>query len=162
MDGHLRALRRLCNLRNALLFVRISVFASLVPFLARLAPARLDHLLTFRRAGDKLDPDLARRIVRYVDLVLALGRPIVRPSCITRGLTLYHFLGRGGTELELCFGIANRDGKVSGHCWLVRDGEPFLEPQDPRGQFAEMYRFPLRSRAAMAAAEPAAERVQVR
>ena len=162
MDGHLRALRRLCNLRNALLFVRISVFAALVPFLARLAPARLDDVLASRSAGDKLDPDLVRRIVRYVDLVLALGRPIVRPSCINRGLTLYYFLGRGGTEVELCFGIANLDGTVAGHCWLIRDGEPFLEPQDPRGQFTEMYRFPLRSRASTAAGEPAAERGAIR
>ena len=162
MDGHLRALRSLCNLRNALLFVRISIFAALVPLLTRLAPPRLDDLLASRRAGGKLDPDLAWRIVRYVDLVLALGRPIVRPSCITRGLTLYYFLGRGGTELALCFGVASLEGNVAGHCWLVRDGEPFLEPQDPRGQFTEMYRFPLRSRASRAAGEPPVERVSVR
>ena len=162
MDGYLRALRRLCNLRNALLFVRISVFAALVPLLTRLAPARLDDVLASRTADDKLDPDLAQRTVRYVDLVLALGRPIVRPSCITRGLTLYYFLGRGGTELELCFGIANLDGKVAGHCWLIRDGEPFLERQDPRGRFTEMYRFPLRSRVSMAAGGPAPERGAVR
>jgi Transglutaminase-like superfamily len=161
MDGHLRAFRRLCRLRNALLLVRISVFAALVPLLTRLAPPRLDDLLAPRRTHDTLDPDVAQRIVRYVDLVLALGRPIVRPSCMTRGLTLYYFLSPGVAGLALCFGVANLDGKVAGHCWLSRNGEPFLEPQDPRGRFTELYRFPLRRRASMAAREPAVERGSV-
>ena len=162
MDGHLRAFRGLRNPRNALLFVRISVFAALVPLLTRLPPLRLDDLLASRGRGDTLDPDSAQRIVTYVDLVLALGRPIIRPSCITRGLTRYYFLRRAGADVALCFGVANLQGKVTGHCWLVRNGEPFLEPQDPRAQFAEMYRFPLSRRASMAAGGPGGERVPVR
>ncbi len=162
MDGHLRPLRRLRNPRNALLFVRISIFAAFVPLLTRLPPLRLHDLLAPRGRGDTLDLDSAQRIVTYVDLVLALGRPIIRPSCITRGLTLYYFLRRAGTDVALCFGVANLQGKVTGHCWLVRNGEPFLEPQDPRAQFAEMYRFPLRRYASVAAGGPGGERVPVR
>lgn len=161
MDGHPRTLRRLCNPRNALLFVRISVFAALVPLLTRLPPPRLDELLAPRRAYDTLDHHSAQRIVRFVDLVLARGRPIIRPSCVTRGLTLYYFLRRGEADLALCFGVAKLKGKLAGHCWLIRDGEPFLEPQDPRAWFTEMYRFPLRRRAFMAPDEPATERVPV-
>ena len=162
MDDHLRTLRRLCNPRNALLFVRIAVFAALVPLLTRLPPPRLDDLLASHRAHGDLDPDSAHRIVRYVDLVLARGRPIIRPSCLTRGLTLYYFLRRSAADLALCFGVAKLEGKVAGHCWLIRNGEPFLEPQDPRTWFAEMYRFPLLRRASMVAGGPAAERVPVR
>jgi hypothetical protein len=34
------------------------------------------------------------------------------------------------------------DDQFAGHCWLVKDGEPFLESQDPRPVFAELCRFP--------------------
>jgi hypothetical protein len=33
--------------------------------------------------------------------------------------------------------------KYVGHCWLIRNGKPFLENQDPRLLFAEVYKFPV-------------------
>jgi hypothetical protein len=34
------------------------------------------------------------------------------------------------------------DGEYVGHCWLVKDGEPFLERTDPRPVFAEIVSIP--------------------
>jgi len=34
--------------------------------------------------------------------------------------------------------VGNRKEFV-GHCWLVRQGEPYLEKEDPRSLYTEMY-----------------------
>ena len=44
--------------------------------------------------------------------------------------------------MRLTYGLGERDGRMEGHCWLVRDGEPFLEREDPRGLYAETYSIP--------------------
>jgi hypothetical protein len=43
-------------------------------------------------------------------------------------------------DVALCFGMGRLDKEFIGHCWLVRDGEPFLEAEDPRPRYTEMYR----------------------
>jgi hypothetical protein len=57
---------------------------------------------------------------------------------------LYWFLGRADDEIELCFGLGRRDGgdDYSGHCWLTRGGQPFLERVDPAESFGVIYRIP--------------------
>lgn len=74
-----------------------------------------------------------------------IGRPLVRSGCLTRGVTLYWFLRRAGLEVELRFGLDPDDAGdlTDGHCWLTLDGEPYLEPRDPRPRFTEVYRLPL-------------------
>ena len=73
-----------------------------------------------------------------------VGHPFVRGGCLTRGVTLFWFLRRAGVDVELCFGLDPADGDgTDGHCWLVRDGQPFLERADPRPRFAEIFRLPL-------------------
>jgi hypothetical protein len=59
-------------------------------------------------------------------------------------VTLFWFLRRAGLDVELRFGLDPAPGaEVDGHCWLTLDGEPYLEKQDPRPLFAEIYRLPL-------------------
>jgi hypothetical protein len=33
------------------------------------------------------------------------------------------------------------NGEFEGHCWLMKDGEPYLEKRDPRPFFAPTYTF---------------------
>jgi hypothetical protein len=65
----------------------------------------------------------------------------VRRGCLTRGLTRYYFLRRAGMDIALCFGMGRRNGEFMGHCWLVKDNEPFLEAEDPRPLYTVMYRI---------------------
>jgi hypothetical protein len=74
----------------------------------------------------------------------------VRPGCLTRGLTHYFFLRRAGADVVLQYGIGTVEGRTEGHCWLVRDGVPYLESKDPREHFVETYRVPSARRAAAA------------
>lgn len=67
---------------------------------------------------------------------------MVRPGCLTRGITGYYILRRAGLDVALCFGVGLAVGRdVAGHCWLVLDGEPVLEAADPRTAFSELVRL---------------------
>lgn len=135
------------NPREALLAARVLVVATLVPLIARLPLSRQAGILEPRRAPAMTDGRLEAWLERRADAVLANGRPIVRSGCLTRCMTLYYFLRRAGVDVRLAFGVGMVDGSYEGHCWLIRDGEPYLERVDPRATFAETYRIPRRAQA---------------
>jgi Transglutaminase-like superfamily len=139
-----RALIKLRSPAEALLALQIFAFAAIVPCLTRLRLDRLRRLVTPRGTRAPAGPDIVARTIRYVEGVRALGTPIIDGGCLTRGLTLYYFLRRAGVDVALCFGVANgnADAAFTGHCWLEREGEPYLEPGAPPRRYTEMYRFP--------------------
>lgn len=141
----MRALAR--NPRELALTLRILAVAALVPALMRLRLGRLEAVLEPRRARRDLDEEAAERLARRVDDVLAAGRPFLRPGCLTRGVTLYYFLRRAGADVELVFGMGKPDDGFAGHCWLVKEGEPYLERTDPRPLFTPMHTIPRPARA---------------
>ncbi len=143
------------GLGDVLLFARVVVVAAQVPWFVRLSLPRQAALLSGRRlAGAKPEraegnpraarPDVVDRVARCVDLAQDVARPLVRPGCLTRGITLYWFLGRSDEEIELCFGLGHPGDSehYSGHCWLSRRGQPILERVDPTDSFGVVYRFP--------------------
>lgn len=129
---------------DTVLFMQSFCFALAAPALMHLPLQRLDALLELtashrpRRASG--DPDAVAATVLEM---LRAGWPLVRRGCLTRGLTLYYALRRAGVEVELEFGMGkvSRGDGFDGHCWLVRDGNPYLEPRDPRSEYVTMYTF---------------------
>jgi hypothetical protein len=99
-------------------------------------------LLARRKPRNGPDTEQIEKIVQYVDTLLSAGRRFPRPGCLTRGLTLYYFLKQAGVDVKIFFGMGTMNGEFSGHCWLTKDGEPFLEKRDPRPFFTPMYSFP--------------------
>jgi hypothetical protein len=135
------------------LFLRVLCFAAAVPLLMRLRLPVLDRWLEGRigsaraRGWDRTAPDDALQCLEAARL---LGWPLVRPGCLTRGLTLYYFLRRAGMDITLCFGARVRDGELTqevGHCWLEQGGKPMLERLDPYASFVTIYSLPARERA---------------
>ena len=57
-------------------------------------------------------------------------------------------------DVTLCFGMGRVAGEFAGHCWLMKDGQPFLEAKDPLPVFTRVVSIPMshqlpeRSRAA--------------
>jgi hypothetical protein len=144
LPSRLRALGQLRGPREIALFAYLSAFAGTVPLLMRLPLPRVAALLTRSPAPAQASPATIQRLERLVALAPRVGHPFVRPGCLTRGVTLFWFLRRAGLDVELCFGLdAARPDRPDGHCWLLLDGEPFLEASDPRPRFAELYRLPL-------------------
>lgn len=126
---------------KAFLFLRIFVFATVVPLLMRLKVARVAAIVEPGGEPQLADPALVQRIIAYVETAMRKGRPLIRPSCLTRGLARYYFLRRAGLDVSLHFGIGptGKEKEFSGHCWLVKEGEPYLEARDPRPLFTDMY-----------------------
>lgn len=143
------------SIANGFLFLRIFAFAAIVPCLMRLKLSWIAGALEPGEDPWAVDENRVRRITAYVEKAIRRGNPLVRPGCLTRGLTRYYFLRRSGMDVALCFGMGRMDSGFMGHCWLVKDGEPYLEPQDqdPRTRYTEMYRI---SRTTSAASGPAA------
>lgn len=130
--------------RDRLLYLNIFLFAALVPALLRLKLPKLAPLLEPRTIPHAVDVDRTQKIVRYVDTVLKIRSALIRPGCLTRGLTLYYFLRRAGLDVNLHFGMGKVTDELAGHCWLVKDGEPFLEVKDPRPYFTAIYCLPIK------------------
>ena len=128
------------SISDVFLFFQVLFFAAAVPLLLRLKLSRVQALL------EPKNPSLAERdrveqITEYVEMAMRQGRPLVRPGCLTRGVTRYFFFRRDGMDVSLCFGMGQVDGKYVGHCWLVKDGIPFMETRDPRPLYSEIYRI---------------------
>lgn len=137
------ALRQLRGPREIALFAYVNVFAIAVPLLMRLPLPRLAAVLSRPPRRPRASAAAVERLDTLVGLAPRFADPLVRPGCLTRGLTLFWFLRRAGVDVELCFGLdATGDGAADGHCWLVRDGRPFLERDDPRARFGEIFRLP--------------------
>jgi Transglutaminase-like superfamily len=144
LPNRVRALRRLRGVREAFLFARVTAFAAAVPMIMRLPLPRLAALLIRPPRRVPRSEVEVERLARLVELAPQVARPLVRPGCLTRGVTLFWFLRRAGLDVELRFGLdPAEDNTTDGHCWLSLDGEPFLERRDPRSRFTELFRLPL-------------------
>lgn len=110
----------------------------------RLPLPRVASLLTRTPRRRSASPDEIERLERLITLAPRVAQPLVKPGCLTRGVTLYWFLRRAGLDVELRFGLDPTEREITdGHCWLALDDEPFLEKVDPRPRFAELYRLPI-------------------
>lgn len=143
LGARLALVRRLEKPHDYGLFLRILVFALVAPWLMRLPLAQVAKLLT--PAPSRLHPPRrpVAQIIAYTDAILHSCRPLVQDRCLTRGLTLYYFLGRNGFAVELHFGVGYANGRFAGHCWLVKEGKPFAEAGDPYVRFTPTYQFPI-------------------
>jgi hypothetical protein len=117
------------SISDLFLFVQVLFFAAAVPFLLRLKISRVQALLE-PRSSLSADGDRVEQIAGYVEKAIRKGRPFVWPGCLTRGVTRYYFFRRDGMDVSLCFGMGQVDGEFVGHCWLVKEGMPFMETRD--------------------------------
>jgi hypothetical protein len=136
------------SIPDVFLFFQVVLFAAAVPFLLRLKLSRVETLLE-PRAPSSSGGDRVEQITEYVEKAIRAGHPLVRPGCLTRGVTRYYFFRRDGLDVSLCFGMGQINGEFVGHCWLVRDGVPFMETRDPRPLYTEMYRISGTARRSM-------------
>lgn len=130
------------DVRDTLLSLRILAVAAMVPLLMRLPLRQVARLVEPRRVSRSVDPPAVAALIDRVESVLCRGRPLVRSGCLVRAVTLFYFLRRVGVDVQLAFGTGRPHGEFEGHCWLVKDGRPFLEKVDPRGVFTEIYSIP--------------------
>ena len=125
------------------LLIRLTMVAASAPLLVRGGLPRLQRWLEPSHSRAVVPDDVGMvggQYGKWVDSIIVRGRPLVRPGCLTRGVTLYYALRRHGVDVALCFGVGPHEGEMAGHCWLDLSGEPFLEPADPLSKFTEVVR----------------------
>src|SRR5262249_731473 len=141
----LNVIREFRRPADIFLFLRMFLFALSVPFLLRLKLSTLQRLLEPAKPSPAPALLTVEQISASVDQMMRFGEAVFRSICLTRGTTLYYFLRKAGVNVSLCFGIGNIRGQFIGHCWLVRDGAPFLETFDPQAYYTVMYCIPQNS-----------------
>jgi Transglutaminase-like superfamily len=122
--------------RKGLLLARSVAVALASPGLARLPPRRLAGVLQMRSGGEARDASAPAAAER----ALAITARLIRHTCYTRGITRYLLLRRGRSDVALVFGIDASSPVHDGHCWIVLDGGPYLEPEDPAHRFVPVWR----------------------
>jgi len=142
LPSRLDRAREVMRTADRSLLVEMIVFAAAVPMLMRLKLAHLQRILEWGRRPTSVSAEAEERIVRHFHIARRVASPLVRSSCLTRGVTLYYFLRRAGVDVSLCFGMGMIDGTFLGHCWLTRTGVPILENRDPRLLYTRIFSIP--------------------
>jgi hypothetical protein len=124
--------------KRPILALRAGVLAVVTPLLFRLPLPKVERVLRPRRASIGSAADAAGALWA-AELGLRAVRWPLRTSCLHRGAVRYHLLGRAGIDVQLVFGAGHVDGAPAAHCWLLLDGQPYLESTDPREVFAPLY-----------------------
>lgn len=82
-----------------------------------------------------------KELARAIDLLLSIDFLIFTPICWKRAAVLHRYLSHSGIPTRIIFGVRNETGgKVEGHAWLERDGQPMLEKDPP--DYVITYSFP--------------------
>jgi len=123
---------------GALLVLRAALAELVTPLVMRLPARRIASLLA--PLGPPAPEVRADQILDAVERAFRF-HPVER-TCLTRGVPLCYLLRRSGFDVALAFGVGPDAGDWAGHCWLVRDGRPYLERVDPAPHFAELLTIP--------------------
>lgn len=139
--------------QDVLSFIQVSLLITVLPMLVKMVA--LPRLMKFlsrssRGAGIGNKEVYKNKIVKFTDYLLGRNFWIYRNTCLKRSLVLYHFLHPVVPELGICFGVrvkedamCDKQKRLDGHCWLVRNGEVYLEEKpDLPSSYLVTYRFP--------------------
>ncbi len=91
------------------------------------------------------DPHRLQKTVGFVDTLIRYRIFQRYGKCLLRSLILFRFLRRQGWPVEIHFGVrktAECMPDITGHSWLVLDGEPFLEDVSQKNSFVTTYTYP--------------------
>ncbi len=157
-----RTIRRLSDPRDLWLFLQILIVLILLPRLIR--NKSLPDLLRELDPGvappehqiDAPSRDKLEKTVGFVDSLLRYRVFQRYGKCLLRSLILFRFLRSQGWPVEIHFGVrktgeaqvdyAAENGAfrmgITGHSWLVMEGEPFLENPEQATGFSTTYRYP--------------------
>ena len=108
---------------------------------------RLDRVLqslTPAAGASAPDPAQVEQTARYVDALLRRFPSVGGRGCMIRSLAVYSRARRSGVPVRFHCGVRRNGSALDGHAWLTLDGEPFLEPVDPRPAYAVVFSFPDR------------------
>jgi hypothetical protein len=134
--------RLLSNPREAWLLMRMAWWVAVVSVVARFysLPRALQIVAGNKKQQPRANTN-ANDLARAIDRLLAIDFLIFTPVCWKRAAVLHRYLSRSGIPTRIIFGVRNESGgKVAGHAWLEREGNPILEATPP--EYVVTYSFP--------------------
>lgn len=152
----LRTLNRLKYPRDLWLFLQILTTLVMLP--RRIRRLSLLDLLNRMDPGvgtGHQDRSKLEKTVGFVDSLLKYRVFRRYGKCLLRSLLLFRFLRRQGWPVEIHFGVRRTAAEppadidpipnslgITGHSWLVLNGEPFLEAESHQKNFATTFFYP--------------------
>lgn len=116
---------------NTLLSARMALWILVISVLAEITSlTRTQKIASFkiRSVSAENDSETPAKLARLIDSLLRIDLFVFRRSCWKRALVLHRYLALNGIESQILFGLRKEaDGKVDGHAWLERRGQPLLE-----------------------------------
>ncbi len=112
--------------------MRAAVMVVIVPPLLHLVSfSRLAGWLGGRRLSAPARNLDDASLARWVDRLLRNLPNPWRRTCLKRAAVLYYLLRRAGRPVELWIGVQKHGpSPLAAHAWLVRSGQPYLEPHE--------------------------------
>lgn len=130
------------HLADAGIILRIAAISVATPLLASLSLASLERVLEPGIVPRPTNASDGVKALGYVEGILPRLRGLARTDCLGRSIVRYYALRRIGFAVTLVFGVGMLNDHPEGHCWLEKDGQPYLEERDPRSRFVPTYTIP--------------------
>ncbi|MHB0866086.1 MAG: lasso peptide biosynthesis B2 protein [Thermoleophilia bacterium] len=155
MSKLLRTIKRLRNPRDLKLFLQILLMLTFLP--GKIRRHSIPDLLGRLDPGvapTPRDQDRLMQTVGFTDSLLRYRIFQRYGKCLQRSLVLFRFLRRQGWPVEIHFGVrktsededesaASGGPDITGHSWLVLDGERFLEEPSQTHSYSTTYTYPV-------------------
>lgn len=94
------------------------------------------------RTGDRA---LLDKTTGFTESLLRYGIFQRYGKCLLRSLVLFRFLRNQGWPVSIYFGVrktSEAGNGITGHSWLVLDGEPFLEDESQQNTYVTTWQYP--------------------
>jgi hypothetical protein len=121
-------MRRLQSREEAILLLRMSMWALLLPILRRTLQLDVLARLMWREPRRRKRVDDVGRVVDLSRLVARRRPPTSENRCLERSLLAYRFLSARNADPKLVVALRETNEPPRGHAWVVVAGVPVGEP----------------------------------
>jgi hypothetical protein len=123
------------------LALRMLSWSLLLPALKRTVPLPRLARLVWSRARRQRDPGCEEKVALLARGIYRLRPLRSRDNCLERSLLAYRFLSMAGAQPRLFIGARKGDGGISGHAWVIIDGEPLFDARASLGDYVVLAEF---------------------
>jgi hypothetical protein len=124
-------------------FLFLETFFSLIVIRVLLNHVKLPELLKLLDLEKRVAPDTSKIEYLLIFSNFILFRLFRSPNpCLLRSLLLFRYLRMTGQDTKIVCGVKNEMEKLKGHAWLIVEGRPFPDANDPSGEYQITFIYP--------------------
>jgi len=140
-QNRLKSIKYFIKPKNIFLFIK--ALFSLLIIKALLAWFSLPQILKVLEPKRKINPDNQEvdSIIKFTNFIIFHLFRSPNP-CLLRSLFLFRYLKMMGKDIKIVLGVKPEGGKLKGHAWLIVDGNPFPDLNNPAEEYGETLIYP--------------------